>query len=77
MATYLFIVAWDRPDLWDYWRRWFSGVDNVQVILDRRRGKRRQVAQPCEPERRRGDRRGQPGLEEELRSMGFAIVSQE
>lgn len=76
MATHLFIVAWDRPDLWDYWRRWFSGVEDVHVILDRRRGERRQPAQAHEPERRQTDRRSQPGIEADLRSLGFAIVRQ-
>ena len=74
MATHLFIVAWYRPDLWDYWRRWFSGVEDVQVLLDRRRGERRQSALAHEPERRRTDRRRPPGIEDELRGMGFAIV---
>ncbi|MGH7262946.1 MAG: hypothetical protein ACREH7_03375 [Candidatus Rokuibacteriota bacterium] len=74
MATHLFIVAWDRPDLWDYWRRWFSGVEDVQVILDRRRGDRRQAARAHEPERRGAGRRSQPGIDEELRSLGFAII---
>ena len=74
MAIHLFIVAWDRPDLWDYWRRWFSGVEDVQVILDRRRGDRRHTARAHEPERRGADRRSQPGIDEELRSLGFAII---
>ena len=74
MATHLFIVAWDRPNLWDYWRRWFSGVEDVRVILDRRRRERRQTARLHEPERRRADRRNPPGIDEELRSLGFAIV---
>jgi len=74
VAKYLFIVAWDRPELWDYWRRWFSGMEEVQVILDRRRGERRQAGQAHEPERRRSDRRRQPGIEDELRTVGFAIV---
>lgn len=74
MATHLFIVAWDRPDLWDYWRRWFSGVEDVQVILDRRRRERRQTARAHEPERRGAGRRSELGIDEELRSLGFAIV---
>ena len=75
MPTHLFIiVTWDRPDLWDYWRRWFRGVEDVQVILDRRRGERRRTARPNEPDRRRADRRSQTGLEAEFRAMGFAIV---
>lgn len=75
MASHLFIVAWDRPDLWDYWRRWFAGVEDVQVILDRRRGERRREPQAYEPERRATDRRGLPGIEEDLRTTGFAFVN--
>ena len=74
MAQHLFIVAWNRPDLWDYWKRWFSGVENVEVILDRRRGERRQPAQAHEPERRQVERRSPSGIDDELRSIGFAIV---
>jgi len=73
MATHLFIVAWDRPDLWDYWRRAFPGVKGVQVILDRRRGERRRLLHPHEPARRREDRRRQ-SIDDELRNKGFAIV---
>ncbi len=75
MAGHLLIVAWDRPDLWDYWRRWFTGLEGVEVILDRRRGERRQSVDPHEPERRRGDRRAFPGIDEDLRTAGFAIVA--
>ena len=73
-ATLLFLVAWDRPDLWDYFRRWFSGVETVQVILDRRRGERRKATQAHEPGQRREDRRRQLGLDDEVRSSGFAIT---
>ena len=73
MTSLLLIVAWNRPDLWDLWRRWFAGVDAVQVILDRRRGARRERVQIHEPERRRADRR-QSELEEELHSDGFVIT---
>lgn len=75
MTSHLFIVAWNRPDLWDYWKRWFSGVENVEVILDRRRGERRQAARAFEPERRRAERRSRPDIEDELRTGGFAIVT--
>ena len=74
MTSLLLIVAWDRPDLWDLWRRWFAGVEEVQVVLDQRRGERRQRGNVHEPERRRVERRRQPGLEDELRSTGFAIT---
>ena len=73
MTSLLLIVAWNRPDLWALWRRWFSGIDDVQVILDRRRGARRQRAQPHQPDRRGADRRRQPPIDDELRSTGFAI----
>jgi len=75
MGQHLFIVAWDRPDLWDYWRRWFAGLQGVEVVLDRRRGERRRAQGTFESERRQADRRESPGIEEELRNMGFSIVS--
>ena len=59
MTSLLLIVAWNRPDLWDLWRRWFLGVEEVQVVLDQRRGV---------------ERRRQPGLQDELRSTGFALT---
>ena len=74
MTSLLLIVAWNRPDLWDLWRRWFSGIDDVQVILDRRRGARRQRVQAHEPERRGADQRRQLELEEELHSDGFVLT---
>ena len=74
MAPLLLIVAWNRPDLWDLWRRWFAGVEEVQVVLDQRRGERRQQGNGHEPERRRVERRQQPGLPDELRSTGFALT---
>ena len=74
MAPLQFIVARDRLDFWDFWTRWFSGVAEVQLILDRRKGERRQQVQPHEPERRGGDRRRQPNIDEEVRDTGFAIV---
>ena len=30
-SSLLFLVAWNRPDLWDYLRRWFAEVENVEV----------------------------------------------
>ena len=73
IARYLLIVAQDQLNLRDYWTQWFAAVQGVQVILDRRLGERRTHVQPYEPERRRDDRRYQPGIDRELRSSGFAI----
>ena len=60
MGHYLLIVAEDRPQVRDYLARQFTGVEKVKVVLDRRRGARRQRVMPYEPERRRGERRDQP-----------------
>ena len=73
-TSLLFVVAWNRPDLWDYFRRRFSGIAHVQVILDRRRVERRKTAEAREAERRGAERRRRAGLEDELRSSGFAIT---
>jgi hypothetical protein len=60
MGDYLLIVTEDQPQVRDYLARQFTGVEKVKVLLDRRRGERRQRAMPYEPERRRGERRDQP-----------------
>ena len=74
MMRYLFIVGQDQLDLRDYFARWFSEIPEVEVVSDRRRGERRQAPQGYEPERRQVDRRFNPGLNEEIRQTGFAIV---
>ena len=60
MGHYLLIVAEDQAQVCDYLARQFSGIEKVRVLLDRRRGERRQRAILYEPERRRGQRRQQP-----------------
>ena len=70
----LLIVARDRLDLWDFWEQWFSATPEVQLILDRRHGERRQRVQSHEPERRDAERRCQPSIDEEIRATGFAII---
>ncbi len=60
MGHYLLIVAEDQPQVRDYLARQFTGGEKVKVLLDRRRGERRQWVRPWEPERRRGQRREQP-----------------
>ena len=60
-VRYMLIVARNQPDLCDYLIRNFTGDEKVQVLLDRRRGQRRQRVQPHEPERRQAERRRQPG----------------
>lgn len=61
MAEYLLIVALDRPQVYEYLRQVFSSDKPIQVLLDRRRGERRQRNEPHAPERRRGQRRSAAG----------------
>ncbi len=74
MARYLLLVARDQLNLRDYWTRWFRGVQDVQVTLDRRWGERREQVQPHEPERRRAEPRDQQKIDRQLRSRRFAII---
>ena len=71
MARYLFIVPQDQPELHEHLRRDFSNDNEVQVLLDRRIADRRQRLEPYTPERRRADRRHQPGTDEALSRVGF------
>jgi len=75
-ARCLFIVARDQPDLWHSLRRDFSGAEEVQVILDRRRGERRQRIAVREPKRRREDR-CRTSIDTDLRYRSFVIVHEE
>jgi hypothetical protein len=60
MGGYLLIVTADQPQVRDFLARQFTGVEKVKILLDRRRGERRQRVMPYEPERRQGERREQP-----------------
>jgi len=67
----LFIVARPRSDLFNSLKEQFSREEKagkVQVLLDRRHGKRGEKGQPPEPDRRHYF------IDEELRSLGCAIV---
>lgn len=75
MVRYLLIVVRNQPDLWRYLKDNFAGDEKVEVILDRRRGERRQRIQPHDPERRRADRR-RPSLDTDLRYRSSVIIRQ-
>ena len=77
MVRYLLIVARNQPDLWRYLKADFAGDEKVEVILDRRRGERRQRVQPHESERRQGERRRQPSIDKDLTYRFLVIVRQE
>ena len=70
----LFIVARHRPDFFTSLKQQFSreeAAGKVQVLLDRRQGNQGERGQSPEPDRRRYF------IDEELRSLGCAIVRQQ
>lgn len=73
----LFIVARNQPDLWHHLSRDFAEDDDVQVLLDRRRGERRQRLQQHESERRRADRRRRASIDNDLRYRSFVILHEQ
>ena len=73
MARDLFIIARGYEELYDYV---LSHRPDVDVILDRRAGDRRQRVGPYTPERRGAkDRRRPSWIDDDLQSMRVAIVS--
>ncbi|HEU4371388.1 MAG TPA: hypothetical protein VFV05_24465 [Methylomirabilota bacterium] len=77
MGRELFIVSRERPDLYRYLSQTFADAESVEVIWDRRTGERRSAATDSNPERRRGDRRARPAVDEEIRAVGYAFLALE
>ena len=69
MARFLFIVARQLPLVYDNLRQQFGREPNVQVIVDRRKETRPRSASEGQAERRQ-----RAGVDERLRSMGYAFV---
>jgi hypothetical protein len=75
---HLLIISRYHPGLYDYVRARFAGEDNVEVILDRRRGReRRSQAATVHDDRRSSERRLRPHIDDALRmeSMQFVTIS--
>lgn len=75
---HLLIISRYHPGLYEYVRARFAGEDNVEVILDRRRGRdRRSTAALVHVDRRASDRRVRPHVDDALRmeSMQFVTIS--
>jgi hypothetical protein len=68
----LFIVARDRPRLYESLRRQFAEEREVQVILDRRHGERPGGTPPREDAPT--DRRRRPEVDQDLQVLGWAVV---
>jgi hypothetical protein len=75
MARELFIVSRDRPDLFRYLAETFAGVDNLDIIWDRRAGERRVQHSQSTPDRRLADRRTELTVDADLRAVGYAFVA--
>jgi hypothetical protein len=73
----IFIIARERPDLYEYVVKGFEDVPQVKVIYDRRLGERRRGSGDAPgPERRRGDRRLHRERDD-LRGLGWVLVRAE
>lgn len=69
----LYIVARTDPQVYASLRRAFVTVADVEVILDRRRGERRQSEVPPRRNLRRGDRR-YLNVTRNLRDLGWVVT---
>ena len=77
LPRHLLIISRYHPGLYEYVRTRFAREDNVEVVLDRRRGRdRRALAAEAGVERRSSDRRVRPQVDTALRmeSMQFVTV---
>ena len=75
MTRHYFIVARDQTSLCDYLARQFASEENVEVFLDRRSGADRRLngRHGVPVERRNIERRHQPFVDTQLRSLGYAM----
>jgi hypothetical protein len=70
----LVVVAQDQTDLWQSLTQHFSANEDVQVLLDRRQGERRQRVQTYERDRRGPDRRRPPSIENDVSHRRYVIA---
>jgi len=75
VTRHYFIVARDQTSLCEYLTRQFESEGNVAVFLDRRSGQDRRMADGNgnTVDRRSADRRHQPFVDTQLRSLGYAM----
>jgi hypothetical protein len=69
-----FIVATEDQALYEYLSRELAARSDVEVIIDRRRGERRRERLACTPDRRTGDRRSRSRIDDDLATLGFAVI---
>lgn len=63
VARYVIIVARDQPGLYEHLKLTFAADKKVEVILDRR-----------QPDQRLADRRHLSEVDDQLRSLGWALT---
>jgi hypothetical protein len=75
MPRFIYVTARNRRDLYESLQAGFEGQHEMYVIVDRRRGERRQNGGSGDGERRRGtDRRRHRDLDMELREVGSFVT---
>jgi hypothetical protein len=70
-VTYLFVLKEGETALYDYLERAFLGVRGVKIIMDRRRGERRETHRRAAHDRRRTERRQPRGVSY---ALGYTTV---
>ncbi|OLC16093.1 MAG: hypothetical protein AUH29_06170 [Candidatus Rokubacteria bacterium 13_1_40CM_69_27] len=70
----LFIVARDHPALHAYLEQAFTGDEAIRIVLDRRRGERRQVPDGHLRERRLAERRIRADVDVRLRARALVVL---
>jgi len=75
-ARPLLIVARNQVALYQSLNRAFGGPGGIPVFFDRRQAKRRRAGRFVAEERRHGDRRSFPRIEDELRQRRYVLVRQ-
>ena len=75
VVRYRFIVARDNAKLYEHLVRSFTGVPDIEVILDRRESERRAArVRRMGRERRLRERRTETRVQEDLRLFGWAFM---
>ena len=69
-----FIVATEDQALYEYLTREFAGRPEIDVMIDRRRGERRRERLATTFERRTGNRRSRSRIDDDLGTLGFAVI---
>ena len=74
MVRALVVVAQDQPDLWQSLTRHFATNEDVEVLIDRRHGERRQRLQTYAFDRRGPERRRPTSIENDVRTRHYVIT---